>query len=280
MRTSSLVESVPLRPERLRRPVGGARRCRCGRAVPVDARAWLEARTVEVGRSSVRAAWGRCGARPTPGSIARSRSRSCRRPSPRIPSGLARFEREARLLAQLHHANIASIFGLEEGEGVPRPGHGARRRADARRAPERRPAVARREPVDRPADRRGARGRPRKGHRPPRPQAAEHQGRRSNGTVKVLDFGLAKAMAAPGSASSLEAGSAALMNSPTMTVRSGHATRRHPRHGGLHVARAGARRRRRQARPTSGRSAWCSSRCSPAAGSSPATRQATSSPPC
>ena len=31
---------------------------------------------------------------------------------------LARFEREAQLLAQLHHPNIASIFGLEESEGV------------------------------------------------------------------------------------------------------------------------------------------------------------------
>ncbi len=29
---------------------------------------------------------------------------------------LARFEREARLLAQLHHPNIASIFGLDEPE--------------------------------------------------------------------------------------------------------------------------------------------------------------------
>ena len=31
---------------------------------------------------------------------------------------LARFEREAQLLAQLHHSNIASIFGLEESDGV------------------------------------------------------------------------------------------------------------------------------------------------------------------
>jgi len=31
---------------------------------------------------------------------------------------LARFEREAQLLAQLHHPNIASIFGLEESGGV------------------------------------------------------------------------------------------------------------------------------------------------------------------
>ena len=31
---------------------------------------------------------------------------------------LARFEREAQLLAQLHHPNIASIFGLEESGGT------------------------------------------------------------------------------------------------------------------------------------------------------------------
>ncbi|MCB1009659.1 MAG: serine/threonine protein kinase, partial [Acidobacteria bacterium] len=31
---------------------------------------------------------------------------------------LARFEREAQLLAQLHHPNIASIFGLEESDGI------------------------------------------------------------------------------------------------------------------------------------------------------------------
>src|SRR5512147_42425 len=34
------------------------------------------------------------------------------------PERLARFEREAKLLAQLHHPNIASIFGLEDAEGV------------------------------------------------------------------------------------------------------------------------------------------------------------------
>jgi eukaryotic-like serine/threonine-protein kinase len=35
------------------------------------------------------------------------------------PDRLARFEREAKLLAHLQHPNIASIFGLEESDGVP-----------------------------------------------------------------------------------------------------------------------------------------------------------------
>src|SRR6202035_1976495 len=34
------------------------------------------------------------------------------------PDRLARFEREAKLLAQLHHPNIASFFGLDESGGV------------------------------------------------------------------------------------------------------------------------------------------------------------------
>ena len=35
------------------------------------------------------------------------------------PERLARFEREAQLLAQLNHPNIAAIYGLEESGGLP-----------------------------------------------------------------------------------------------------------------------------------------------------------------
>ncbi len=34
------------------------------------------------------------------------------------PDRLARFEREAKVLASLNHPNIAAIHGLEESEGV------------------------------------------------------------------------------------------------------------------------------------------------------------------
>src|SRR5437867_6135066 len=37
----------------------------------------------------------------------------------RDPGRLARFEREARLLASLSHPNIASIYGLEDAQGSP-----------------------------------------------------------------------------------------------------------------------------------------------------------------
>ena len=43
------------------------------------------------------------------------------------PERLARFEREAQILASLNHPSIAIIHGLEEADGVKSPTDGARR---------------------------------------------------------------------------------------------------------------------------------------------------------
>jgi serine/threonine-protein kinase len=127
---------------------------------------------------------------------------------------LARFEREAQLLAQLHHPNIASIFGLELSGGAralvmelvegptlaDRLSHGvlpleevlaiARQIAEALEAAHERGIV----------------------HRDLKPQNVKV---RADGTVKVLDFGLAKAFEPNSGASTT---SPTLMNSPTLTA--------------------------------------------------------------
>ena len=132
---------------------------------------------------------------------------------------LARFEREAQLLAQLHHPNIASVFGLEESEGtralvmelVEGPTLAERLESgslpiDVSLSLARQIADALEEAHD-------------KGiiHRDLKPQNIKAS---IEGKVKVLDFGLAKAIDARGDAASAQdlARSPTIMNSPTLTA--------------------------------------------------------------
>ncbi len=134
---------------------------------------------------------------------------------------LARFEREAQLLAQLHHPNIASIYGLEESGGVRAlvmelvegPTLAERTKA-GRLFLEESLSVARQiaEALEEAHE---------KGivHRDLKPANVKAP---VDGKVKVLDFGLAKAMDPPGASSAADAGrSPTLMNSPTMTAAQG-----------------------------------------------------------
>ncbi len=137
------------------------------------------------------------------------------------PERLARFEREAQLLAQLHHPNIASIFGLEESDGVRAlvmelvegPTLAERLQAGPLSLEEclsiaRQIAEALEEAHS-------------KGivHRDLKPQNVKAP---VDGKVKVLDFGLAKAMDPPGASSAADlARSPTIMNSPTMTAAHG-----------------------------------------------------------
>jgi eukaryotic-like serine/threonine-protein kinase len=134
---------------------------------------------------------------------------------------LARFEREAKLLAQLHHTNIASIFGLEEYDGVRALVMGlvegptlAERLGAGPISLEESLSIARQ--IAEALEEAHAKGIV---HRDLKPQNVKAP---VGGTVKVLDFGLAKAMAPSGEMSAADIGlSPAIMNSPTMTVMPG-----------------------------------------------------------
>ena len=126
------------------------------------------------------------------------------------PERLARFEREAHLLAALTHPNIASIYGLEEADGlrclVLELVEGetlAERIARGPLAPEEALGVARQVAE-------GVEGAHEKGiiHRDLKPANIKIT---PDGSVKLLDFGLAKALAG-------EAAEEDISHSPTLTA--------------------------------------------------------------
>jgi len=126
---------------------------------------------------------------------------------------LARFEREAQLLAQLHHPNIASIFGLEESDGtkalvmelVEGPTLAERLESGALSIHESLSVSLQIAQALEEAHEKGI------VHRDLKPQNIKAP---MDGKVKVLDFGLAKAMDQAGSS---ELSPSQLAHSPTVT---------------------------------------------------------------
>src|SRR5688500_12976994 len=130
------------------------------------------------------------------------------------PERLARFEREAKLLAQLHHPNIAAIHGLEESGGtralVMELVEGEDLATIVARGPlplDEALAIARQiaEALEA-AHEHGII------HRDLKPANIKV---RADGTVKVLDFGLAKALE-PRSAAGMDATASPTITSPAM----------------------------------------------------------------
>ena len=94
------------------------------------------------------------------------------------PDRLARFQREAQILASLNHPHIAAIYGFEETGGVRALVMELVEGEDLSQRIARGAIPLDESTADREADRRGARSGARAGDHPPRSQAREHQGPR------------------------------------------------------------------------------------------------------
>src|SRR5215203_74691 len=127
------------------------------------------------------------------------------------PDRIARFQREAQVLASLNHPNIANIYGAEDANGVTAlvlelvEGEDLAQRIARGAIPldEALPIARQVAEALETAHELGII------HRDLKPANVKV---RPDGTVKVLDFGLAKAIEPPGSSAG-----AALANSPTLT---------------------------------------------------------------
>ena len=155
----------------------------------------------EIGDLLGRAAWPRSTSAATSGSGRDVAIKMLRADLARDPTFQARFRREAQSAASLNHPAIVAVYdtGEDDVDGIPVPyivmeyvdGRHAARPARSRAAgccPERALEI-----VD--GVLRGPGLQPPAGHRAPRHQAGQRDARPGPATVKVMDFGIARAMA-------------------------------------------------------------------------------------
>jgi serine/threonine-protein kinase len=151
------------------------------------------------------------------------------------PERLARFSREAEVLASLNHPNIAAIYGVEEGALVMELVEGETLAEMIRRGPVLLETTL--EYAGQIAAALDAAHEKGIVHRDLKPANVKIT---PEGRVKVLDFGLAAVVQGPAPASADRCDQLAYPH------HARHASRSGPGHCGLHGARTGARPARRQ----------------------------------
>ena len=167
--------------------------------------------------------------------------------SPQDPERMARFEREAQVLASLNHPNIAAIYGVEQGALVMELVEGENLQGSA-------------------ADRDGAelsRGRSRRALEAAHEKGIIHRDLKP-ANIKVTPEGAGEAAGFRTGQSRRGESRRGVPPAPPIspTLVADHDAGGHdPGHRGLHVARSRRAASRWTSAPTSGRSAWCSTRC-------------------